>query len=120
MNELKNLGKGFLFFVGATILTIFLLNTLYYFNILSDSILIVLSFFIPLFSLFLISFWLGKKASKRGYLEGLKLGGSAIFFYFLLFVLGFNGTLSIKLLLFYFIFILTSILGSMIGINKKE
>ncbi len=119
MNSLKNLGKYF----GVYLIVIFIfslfLNLFYYFNLISDTWLMILSFIIPLLFLFLISIALGKKATKRGFLEGLKLGGCVIFFYFLLYVLGFQGDISWKLALFYLIFLLTSVLGSMIGINKK-
>ena len=119
MNQYKNLGKSFLIYVLSLFLITFFLNLFYYLNLLSDFWLSILSLLFPLLTLFILSFLLGKKATKHGFLEGLKLGGSVLFFHFLLYVLGFNGTLSFKLLIYDFIFLLTSLLGSMIGINKK-
>ncbi len=120
MNSVKNLGKSFLLFLGSTILLAFFLNTLYYFNLLSDSILSILSFLLPLLFLFIISLFLGKKASKLGYLEGIKLGGCVLLFYLFFSIVVFHKTLSWKMGLFYLIFLLVSILGSMIGINQKD
>ncbi len=119
MQNLKILGKSFLIYLITIFLFILLLNTFYYFNLLSLKTLSFLLFGIQLIVLLFISITLGKKATKRGFLEGLKLGGIILFFYFLLYVLGFNGNLSLKLVIYYFILLLTSILGSMIGINKK-
>ncbi len=120
MNSWKNLGKSFLLFLGTTFFVTLLLNTFYYFNVLSDGMLSVLSFLLPLLLLFFCSLLLGRGARQKGYLEGLKLGGCVIFFYLLLYILGFGGDFSFKLLLYYFIFLLASILGSMIGINQKD
>ncbi len=119
MSTYKNLGKNFLIYVLFLLIITLFLNIFYYFNLLSDLGLAISSLALPLILLFYLAYSLGRKAQKHGFLEGLKLGGCVIFFYFLLNVLAFNGSISLKLLLYYSIFLLSSILGSMIGINKK-
>lgn len=58
----------------------------------------------------------GKKASKRGYLEGLKLGGIVILILFLLNLI-FYRSFSLYVFLYYLIILVATVMGSMLGIN---
>ena len=68
----------------------------------------------------IIGFKYGKTANKRGYIEGLKIGLSLILILVFINVLFCHSNFSIERLIYYLILILSSIAGSMIGINKKE
>ena len=116
--------KSFLKIFSKTLITIFLalliISTLYYFNILSDKIASYLRPLSILLILFITSYKLGKKSIKNGYLEGFKLGSLVIVFFFILSLIFFRNYFKIRLILYYLILLITSILGSMIGISKKK
>ena len=103
------------------VLIIFLsiiLTTLYYFNLIGPITNKFLKIFIPIISIFINSFILGRKTLNKGYLEGFKL--SLIFISIFLVSSLITKSFSFKLILYYLIIIITSILGSMIGINTKK
>ena len=60
---------------------------------------------------------MGKKASKNGWLEGLKI--SLIIVLFLVIITTILGEFSPKKLTFYLILIISGIFGSILGINTK-
>ena len=100
------------------IINCFLLTLLYYYDIISNysfSFLLLLSI---LLCLLYNSFLLGKTSTKKGYIEGLKIG--LLFTISFLIITLITSHFNLKLLLYYFIIIITSILGSIIGINKKK
>lgn len=76
--------------------------------------------FIPIISLLVGGIILGKKSNKKGWLEGLKLGLIFSVFLVLFNYLGLKNNFQLKHLLFYSILIISSMVGSMIGINKKK
>lgn len=111
---LVSLGYIFVFVICLTLfLTIF-----YYFDILSYNAIKVLKIVISIVSSFIGGFVIGKKSDNKGFLSGIKLGVIYVFIIFLLSILGLS---SIKWgnLLFYLMVILSSMLGSMFGINKN-
>lgn len=115
---LKNYGYSLLLVIGS-LLTINLFTTLLsYFNLLSPKVISIMGFILFLVSVFVSSYILGTKSKQKGYLEGLKLG-SIIVLLFILFVILLD-KFYVKSLIYYAILILTSVLGSMIGINKKN
>lgn len=97
-----------------------LLTLLGYFNITSSKITEYLILFLTMISLFIGGFFLGKKCGQKGWLEGIKIGSMVIFLFFLISYLGFDQGLNVKVCIYYLILLVSSILGSMIGINKKE
>lgn len=105
------------FFIIIIVGTLFL--TLFnYFNILSPKIISILKLIIPLSAIFTSSYRLGKQSEKKGYIEGLKLGSIIIIIFLTLILL--LDQFTTKSLIYYLILILTSILSSMIGINRKK
>lgn len=114
--------KKYLFHFSLTLISIivslFLLTTLYNFNILNQTTYNILKFIALLLSLFINSFILGKKAKSKGYLEGLKLA-IFIIFLFLIISLIFK-SFQLKTLLYYLIISISSIFGSMVGISKTS
>ena len=68
--------------------------------------------------MFISGFIVGKKSNKKGWLEGLKVG----LLFFLILILSnilFIKDFSFKIIIYIFILILPSMVGSMIGILKK-
>lgn len=62
----------------------------------------------------------GKKATSKGYLEGLKIGASLIFILIVINLLFYRTGFSLERFVYYIVLILSSTCGSMIGINKKN
>lgn len=98
---------------GALIIT--LLN---YFNIMNNKIISIIKFIIPIIAMLISSYKLGKTSDKNGYLEGLKLGGIIILIFIMLVII--LDSLNLKSIFYYLILLLTSVMGSMIGINRKK
>lgn len=112
--------KTLLYIIIAIILLNLITTTIYYFNIIGSNtnnyIKLIFTALIMLFGGLVI----GSKANKKGWLEGIKIGGIVIALMFLISYLGFDKSLSIKSIIYYIVLVLASMLGSMIGINKKS
>mgnify|MGYP002578568235 FL=1 len=100
--------------VFAIILTIF-----NYYDIVTNKLFKVIKVLIPSLALFIGGYKVGNNANKKGYIEGIKLSLIVIAILFMFSYLGFNASFSISLILYYIILIISSMLGAMIGINKK-
>lgn len=115
--------KTYLTYIGIfiiyCILIAFILTILNYFHITysKGSNIISLTSMIIIFSI--IGFKFGKKATKKGYLEGLKIGSSLIILFIVINILFFHSFFQFEKLIYYITLILSSTLGSMIGINNK-
>ena len=120
MIYLKKLGLSFIYIIGTILVLTFITTILSYFNILNDKITSIVKIIIPIISMLIGGFYIGKNSFKKGFLEGLKLGGIFSCILIIFNYLAFNNSFKLKYLLFYLILIITSILGSMIGINKKK
>ena len=91
---------------------------LYYYDFVSDKIFAFSLLSSILISIFENSFFLGKKSSKKGYLEGIKFGLLLIIpFVLYSFILK---KFYYRLFLYYFLILLTAVFGSIMGINKKR
>lgn len=103
---------------------ILLLNTfitlLYYFNIVGSGTINYLKLFIVAISMLIGGIYIGSKASKKGWLEGLKIGLEVIIILFVISYLAFDQGMNIKTVIYYFILLSSSMLGSMVGINKRK
>lgn len=120
MNYLKNLGLSFVFVIISFLVLTLLMTLFSYFNILKDGGVSILKIIIPIISLFMGGFLLGKKASKKGWLEGIKIGALCLIFIIIFNYLAYSFSFEAKNLLYYCILIISSIFGSMIGINFKK
>ena len=89
-----------------------------YFNLINEQTYNILKIVILLISIFFNSLFLGTKAKNKGYLEGIKLSLILIIIFLIPTVILSN--FNITVLIYYLIMILTSSLGSMIGINIKK
>lgn len=120
MNNMKNLGISLLISILTLLLLTLLLTTCSYFNIMGGNFVKFLKISIPIISLFAGGFYLGKMALKRGWLEGIKLGGAMTVLLLLFNYLALRYHFKVDYLLYVVILFVSSILGSMIGINFKK
>lgn len=120
MNFIKNVSLSILYITLSLLVLTFILTIFSYFNIISDKTVSIFKIIIPIISLFIGGFFIGKKSLKKGWLEGLKL--SLIFLLILIIFeyLALGQSFNIKNLLYYLIISISSIFGSMIGISKKK
>ena len=119
MNYLKKIGKFLLTTFISIIALSFVLTIFYYFDIISNNIYNIMKMIIVIGSLFINSLLLGKNSNKYGIVEGLKLG--AIFLIVMIIIkLITNSPFDIITLIYSLIILLTSSVGAVIGINKKE
>lgn len=119
MQNYLKYGKSLLITIVPVLILSLLITTLYYFNIIGKGIVTYLKLILPILGLFAGGFYIGRKAEKKGWLEGLKVGGIVLVLLFLLRYLGFDQGFSLKMILYYLILIASSIFGSMIGISRK-
>ena len=70
--------------------------------------------------MFLGGFYLGKAATKKGWLEGIKLGSAMVLLLILFNYLALRHAFKIDYILYIIILVVSSILGSMLGINFKK
>jgi len=120
MKYLKDLGFSLIYIISSILILTLFITILSYFNIMGDKVVSVFKIIIPIISLLIGGFYIGKRSTKKGFIEGLKLG---LIFSIILVIfnyLGLGNSFKVKYLLFYLILIITSILGSMIGINRKK
>ncbi len=118
MINFKKYGLRLIYTILSILLSLLALTTIYYFNGISENTYKILKLIILLINIFISSFILGKKATHKGYLEGLKLAGILITIFLILSILT-KQTLKLTIIIYYLIITFTSTLGSMIGINKK-
>lgn len=113
-NIFNNLGLFFIILlVGTLIITI-----INYFSLLNSSIISVIKLIIPIISIIVSSYKLGKSSNKKGYLEGLKLGGIVVLIFMILVII--LDKFDFKSIIYYLILLISSVMGSTIGINRKK
>lgn len=119
MKYIKNIS----IIIGIILLFVFIftlfITTLNYFDLFNKGGTAIFKIIIIVLSYFIGGILIGKKSSKKGWLEGLKLGVILSILLFLFNILGLHNKFDFKLLFYYLILITSSIFGSMIGINKK-
>lgn len=119
MKKLKYYLKYLIVSLISIFLSLLLISTLYYFNIISNNLINYLRPLVILLNIFISSYIIGKKADKNGYLEGLKYGGLLLGVFLLLSIFFFKDFFQLRFILYDFILLITSVFGSMLGINKK-
>lgn len=120
MNKIKKYSKCIGITLGLILIFSFFLNTLNYFNLININIYKLLLIIMSSISIFTGAYILGKQTQHNGYIEGLKYGIITTLLFYIISFLAFNQNINISNLLYYLIVITISIIGSMIGINKKE
>ncbi len=119
MKNYKNILK-ILYKFGLSLLVYLLVITLLaHINFLGYKIVSVLSLIYMCVMFLLSGIRAGKISDKKGYLSGGVIGGILIILMTIL-ALIFRSKLSLSSLLYFLILLICSILGGMIGINKKN
>ena len=114
----KKLLKSLILFFLIILISTFILTITNYFNLLPTNIISILKLIIPLSAITISSYILGKQSEKKGYIEGIKIGTIIIIIFYILVII--LDKFKLKSLIYYAILFLTSILSSMIGINRKK
>jgi len=116
--------KKYLISFGYSIIIIlvatFLLTVLNYFGILNNDITNIFKLIIPIISLFVGAYIIGKNSNKKGYIEGIKYGLMCVILMIVLSIIIEKTNFNITSLIYYLILLISSTFGSMIGINRKK
>ena len=113
---LKKYLKSYLYLFSSIIILTLILSLLNYFYTFPTKIIKLL---IPIISILLSSIILGKNTKEKAYLEGLKFTSLYIILSLIISLISKN-PFTIKLILSYLLFLITGIIGSMIGIQLKK
>ncbi len=107
-------------FLISTMILVFLITLFYYFDVFSNNIYNIFKFIIPSLTLLISTILFGKQAEKKGWLEGIKIGGVVILLFLTLSSLVNGSDFSLRMMIYYIILLLISAVGGMIGINRKK
>ena len=119
MNNVKNYLIAIGYFLLVVAVFAIILTIFNYYDIVTNKLFKVIKVLIPSLALFIGGYKVGNNANKKGYIEGIKLSLIVIVLLFMFSYLGFIASFSLSLILYYIILIISSMLGAMIGINKK-
>jgi putative membrane protein (TIGR04086 family) len=111
--------KSLSYVYGAMFSLSLIITFFHYFNIMNEKVANISMFMVPIISLIIGGFIVGKVAFKKGWLEGLKLAGIVIVIMFLLTLIT-NLGLSFKTILYYILITVSATIGGMLGISKKK
>lgn len=119
VNNLKKYSKFLIIWTVLLMIYIFLLLILNYTGLLKYSVIVKFNFIIIAIMSFILGVFMGKKTTKKGYLEGLKIG---LIITIILFILNliFYRSINLNTFVYYLIIVVGSIFGSMLGINLKR
>lgn len=120
MNYLRNSLKPLLYIIGTILLLTFFTTILNYFNIINYKVVTILKIIIPILSLFVGGYLIGKKSYSKGWLAGLKLAVIFLLILCLFNFFGLDSKIQITDLIYYLILTISTMFGSMIGINRKK
>lgn len=119
MNYLKKISRSILIGIGIFLILAIFFTLLSYLNILNGNFNIIIKMLIPLLSFFIGGVSIGIKTLKKGWMEGLKLGLILLVIIILLNIIFFRH-FALKNIIYYLLLILSSTLGSMVGMLKKK
>ena len=101
MKYLKKLGISLLYIIFSILILTFIITMFSYFNLINDKITSIIKIFIPIISFIMGGFYIGKNSSKKGFLEGIKLGLIFSCIITIFNYLAFDYSFKLKYLLFY-------------------
>lgn len=109
------LGKSFL----GLFTILFIFTVFSYFNLISNNVLNLLLLVIPIIIMFISGVSIGRKSNAKAYLNGLII---SFIFVLIFIILGLMTSVifTYKTYIYFLIIIITTILGSIIGINSYE
>lgn len=120
MKYLKKIGIALAYVIGITLSLLLFITIFSYFNIINEKTTNIFLLISSIIAIFVGGLIIGKNSNKKGWLEGLKLSIIIIILYLLFSFLGLNYHFKISNFIYYLILVISSSLGSMIGINKKS
>ena len=115
-NFLKTMGLCLTLFLLITLLA----TTLNFFNIITTNTMNLFKMIIPVITILISGIYLGNKAKSKGWKEGLKLSIVIIILLLLIHLIWMRNTFGIKNIFYYSILMISSMVGSIIGINIKR
>lgn len=118
MNYLKNIGVALLYIIGIMLVLTFISTFFNYINLFNNSTMSIFKIIIPIASVLIGGFIIGKRTGKNGWLEGLKLSLIFIIILTIFNYLGLDHKISLKTIIYYAILIISTIFGSIIGVNR--
>ena len=116
---MKKLAISLIYIVSSILVLTLLFTLINYFNVINDKTMSIFKIIIPIISLFIGGIYLGLNTKFKGFCNGLKLGLVFIFIMIILNII-FISNFELKNILYYLILLITTTLGSMIGINIKK
>lgn len=116
INYLKNIG----YVLAGILISTIIITVLNYLGILSGLALKIVLVSVIILALFIGGYLTGRKANKKGYLEGIKFGSIMIILILLLNLIIFKNKFTLVNILYYLSLMFSSTLGSMIGISRKN
>lgn len=116
MNTFFNLLKSLIIFLSSIIIIPFFLTLFNLMKLETNKISIII---ISSILMFIIGIITGRSSNSKGYLKGLLVSMVSILILVLLSLI-FKFTLNINTLIYYIILVISTIFGSMIGINRKK
>ena len=120
MEYLKKIGKSLLYTTLIIVIATFFITFLNYFNIINSKIVAIMQIMIILIATFVGGYLMGKVSKQKGWIEGIKLGGIIIVILALFNYLGLQQKFLPIQIIYYLILMISTTLGSMIGINRKK
>lgn len=120
MKFIKNSLFSIIFIIISLIVLTFILTLFSYFNIFNDKTVSIFKIIIPIISLLIGGYYIGKNSNEKGWLEGLKLSIVFIILLIIFNLIFFKQGINIKNILYYIIMTISTIFGSMIGISMKK
>lgn len=119
MSKMKLYLKGIAYFYIILVCYLILITTFNYFNIISYKVLSIISFVFMILLFMYVGFFIASRSNKKGYINGLIIGGfNIILFLFLAVLVGENPKLTIGI--YFLILLLSSTIGGMFGINYQN
>ncbi len=120
MKYLKNISISLLYIIVSILVLTFITTLFSYFNIIGEKTISIFKIIIPIISLFIGGFNIGKHSIKKGWFEGFKLSSIFIILLIIFEFTALDISFKSKNLIYYLIIIISSIFGSMIGISMKK
>lgn len=119
MDKINKYFKPLIYFYIILFSYLIIITILNYFNLIGYKTLSIISFIVTIALFILLGFMAALKSNKKGYINGLIIGGfNIVLFLFLAFILGAHPKINVGI--YFLILLLSSTIGGMFGINYKN
>ena len=113
----KKTFKALLIILILLLISISLINILYYFDVIDNNIIRYFKMLLSIITFFIGGLYMGKNSPSKGYINGLRLSVIIILIMLVMGIIFKN--IDIPRIIYYLIIIFCITFGSMLGINKK-